>query len=100
MPIDVEIKDECGSTISRDDGPFLTLDFVEIAPLDSVCFRFIDPWGDTTFNQTQIEVFLDELRAVVRSMNDPDRLVELRALLQFLEPAANQMHTYVKFIGD
>jgi len=57
MAIDVEIQDECGTTLARYDGPPIGLQLLKLAPAKSVCFRFIVPWGDATFNQEQIKSF-------------------------------------------
>jgi len=100
MPIDIEIQDERGGTIARYDGPFIGLGFVELASQESTCFRFIDPWGDTTFNQAQIEVLLEELTNVLARTTDSQRRKELEAVIDFVKRASNSVHTYVKFIGD
>ncbi len=99
MSIDVEIQDEDGNTISRYDGPALGLPFTRLAPTDSACLRFIDPWGDATFNQAQIEVLKGELRIAAKRTEEPRRLSELEALVSFVEGATGA-HVYLKFIGD
>ena len=99
MPIDVEWQDEDGATLARYEGPFVTLTLVERADPASVCMRFIDPWGNTTFNQQQLPVLVQELEALDSRTRDAQRDV-IQALLAFLRPARDQVHTYVKFIGD
>jgi hypothetical protein len=99
MAIDVVIQDESGGTIARYKGPPLGLAFLKLAPANGACFRFIVPWGDTTFNEEQIKELRAELEAVARLNKDEARHRELKALLEFLE-AAGGVHTYVKFIGD
>ncbi|MDP9123737.1 MAG: hypothetical protein M3N82_03935 [Pseudomonadota bacterium] len=99
MSIDVEIQDEDGNTISRYDGPALGLPFTRLAPTDSACLRFIDPWGDVTFNQAQIEVLKGELQVAAKRTEDSKRLLELHALSLFVE-GARGVHVYLKFIGD
>jgi hypothetical protein len=87
-------------TVARYDGPPLGHEFTKLAPPSSVCFRFIVPWGDTTFNEEQIQVLRDELReAARRRPNQLTRMSELEALSTFLERAVGA-HVYVKFIGD
>ena len=97
MAIDVEIQDERGLTLARYDGPPLGHQFTKLAPPGSACFRFIVPWGDTTFNQDQIKVLKDELQDAARDC-PPARLTELKALSSFLDGAVG-VHVYVKFIG-
>jgi hypothetical protein len=101
MAIEVEIQDESGRTLARYDGPALGLEFTRLAPPGSACFRFIEPWCDTTFNQAQIEVLKDELLHAVRDNQHQAarRLLELEALSGFLAGAVG-VHVYVKFIGD
>jgi hypothetical protein len=98
MAIDVEIQDERGLTLAQYDGPPLGHQFTKIAPPTGACFRFIVPWGDTTFNQEQIEVLKRELQDA--AMDCPRaQLAQLKALSSFLEGAVGA-HVYVKFIGD
>jgi hypothetical protein len=98
MAIDVEIQDEQGLTIAQYNGPPLGNEFMKLAPPGSACFRFIDRWGDTTFNQQQIGVLRRELQDVAEGCTEP-RSAELRALCSFLDGAVG-VHQYVKFIGD
>ena len=99
MSIDVQIQDEHGGVLTQYEGPALGLPFLKLAPVQSSCFRFIVPWGDTTFNEEQIKVLLAELRDATSQSRDEMRLRELRALIQFIEGAVG-VHVYVKFIGD
>jgi hypothetical protein len=99
MSIDVEIQDEQGLALARYDGPPLGLQFLKLATPKTACFRFIVPWGDTTFNEEQIEVLLSELREATTNTTNPTRLRELSKLIQFVEGATG-VHVYLKFIGD
>jgi hypothetical protein len=98
MAIDVESQDERGLTLARYDGPPLGHQFPKLAPPGSVCFRFIVPWGDATFNQEQIEVLKGELQTAATDCPRA-RLDELKALSSFLDGAVG-VHVYVKGIGD
>ena len=100
MPIRVELQDERGGTIGLYLGPHLDLGFVESASQETSCFRFIDPWGDTTFNQEQIPVLIAEFKAEALKTSDLASRIRLDALIDFVEGARDSMHTYVKFIGD
>ena len=97
MPINVEWQDEDGTTLAEYGGPFLTADLVDQCPRSSRCLWFIDPYGDTTFNQFQREVLIDELAEFIGSH---DQLkARLQPLLEFVT-RAKRTHTYLKFIGD
>lgn len=80
-------------------GPRLDVRLVEHAPTASCCLRFIDPWGDTTFNQQQIEVLFEELQPLAE-VATPDVRMQAEALVRFISRARGVVHTYVKFIGD
>ncbi len=67
---------------------------------DTVCLRFIEPWGDTVFNQSQIPVLLEELKAEISFQSNPKTRNHLETVAQLVERAVNQTHTYIKFIGD
>ena len=99
MAINVEWQDERGAILARYEGPSFTLTLVERADPASNCMRFIDPYGNTTFNQQQLPVLVQELEALETQTTDGQREV-IRALLTFLRPAQDQVHTYIKFIGD
>ncbi len=64
------------------------------------CLRFIDPYGDTTFNRSQLPVLLEELGYLRDRLTEPESIELLNDLLRFLQSAVNQVHTCVKFIGD
>jgi len=60
----------------------------------------IDPYGDTVFNSLQIPCFLSEWANAVSDI----RTEEDRALVSEIERlarrCADEVHTYLKFIGD
>jgi len=95
----VELQDERGRTLARYDGPAVTRALVERADPASVCVRFIDPYGNTTFNQLQLPILVRELEALESRTRDGQAQV-VRALLAFLHQASDRVHAYVTFIGD
>src|SRR4051812_8468917 len=97
MAIDVEWQDENGETLSRYDGPIIDGLLPEHAPAGSCCLRFIDPYGDTTFNGLQVAVLEEELASLV---NDGQFAERARSLLAFIRLFPDRTHRYLKFIGD
>jgi hypothetical protein len=98
VAINLERQDEDGAVLSRYSGPALDLAWIGQAKRNSPCLGFIDPYGDTTFNQRQIEALLlelNELRAGNHTLQAANTAVR-----EFLNSARTQVHTYVKFIGD
>ena len=96
MAVDVEWQDEGGKTLEVYGGPPLTWDVLKTAPAGTACVRFIDPCGDTTFNQRQIEELVLELEAWANAVSSPT----LRHLATFAKRARGHVHTYLKFVGD
>lgn len=94
--------DEFGEELGRLDDPgFLP----ELLPADgeqltTACLRFIDPYGDTVFNQAQLDQLLCELEGRGAGITDLRVRRGLEELLAFLRPCAGQMHTYIKIVGD
>ncbi len=102
MGIDARIESESGELIEE----LLDLDgLVEKLLPDfndetSICLRFIDPYGDTTFNQGQLPVFIRELTLAVGNTDDSKVKAYGQELLALAEKANGQVHTYLKFVGD
>ena len=67
---------------------------------DTVCLRFIDPWGDAVFNQAQIPELLQELRAEINVTENGQARAHLQVVAELVQTAVEQTHVYVKFIGD
>lgn len=67
---------------------------------DSYCLQFIDPWGDTVFNQAQIPVLLAELKRSSQVQTDSGISAHLQKVCSLVERAKDEIHTYIKFIGD
>ena len=67
---------------------------------ESLCLRFVEPWGDAVFNQTQLPFLLAELRSEVRLATDEKFREHLQQVVTLVESAQDQTHVYVKFIGD
>lgn len=104
MGIDVRWENERGERL--DDlpdpahlvGRFLPPTYATEFP----CLRFVDPAGDTVFNQAQISQLVFELEKLLAEKKNRDPRVEthLRAVLEFVRKAVSKTHTYIKFYGD
>ncbi len=66
----------------------------------SACLRFIDPYGDTVFNQSQLPVLRQELHDYARDAADPAIRAHLQEVIQSIDRAVGRVHTYIKFVGD
>ena len=98
--IAIQIQDEEGKVEREFDDPhaiYLLLNQNESA---TVCLKFIDPHGDTTFNRVQVERLVAELETAVRGLATPEERRRANALIEFLRPSVYAIHMYVKFVGD
>jgi hypothetical protein len=101
MAIDVEWQDERGERVARYDGPPIDGRLPEHAPPESSCLRFIDPYGDTTFNATQITALEEELASIKSGDGDDGGVArQAESLLAFIRRFDDRTHRYLKFIGD
>jgi hypothetical protein len=100
MPISIQIEDERGV---REGEAWWNVRSTAVLVGEhpgTCCLRFIDPYGDTIFNRGQIPVLLEELRVLSARESDAELATILVEVARFVERAANQIHTYVRFVGD
>jgi hypothetical protein len=100
MPILVEIIDERGVRQGEPWDHARSGEFLSQATSGTCCLRFIDPYGDATFNQLQLPVLLDELAAYCTALPDGELAAVGTELVAFLQQAVDQVHVYVRFVGD
>ncbi len=67
---------------------------------ETVCLRFIDPYGNTTFNQWQIPCLIEELESLLESVVNSDSQAKIRQMLNLAYRSKGEVHTYLKFYGD
>ena len=63
------------------------------------CLRFVDPFGDTTFNSLQIPLLIEELRRLQQGGDETLRSF-LDEVIRLAEQALAAPHLYLKFYGD
>jgi hypothetical protein len=100
--LDIFWEDEHGQILEKSPAQFNVWDYIE-DPSDvgsSCCLRFIDEYGDTTFNQSQMSVLICELEDLLPKSKSEKAMQSLQALVEFARRAEGQIHTYIKFIGD
>jgi len=61
--------------------------------------EFIDPYGNTVFNQLQLPVVVKELEAVLGNVGAPSR-EHISAVVELLRSGLEEPHVYARFIGD
>ena len=72
--------------------------FDHIDPIGA-CIRFIDPYGDTIFNQLQIPELTSELEKIRFGTKDKEFKTILTKTIEYINGAI-ELHTHVRFVGD
>jgi hypothetical protein len=62
--------------------------------------RHIDPYGTTTLNMLQVDELISEISCLQTTDLNSRHMFFLSALETMLRASSEQVHTYVKFIGD
>jgi hypothetical protein len=102
MGIDLRWEDERGEQLAElgDPGHLVGRFLPPSDSTDFSCLRFVDPAGDTIFNQAQIKELVWELERLSTRNHDPRVARHLQAVLEFVRQAVGKTHTYIKFYGD
>jgi hypothetical protein len=99
MGVDLYLEDEQGTKLDEvlDPNGFISLMLLLPGYETTVLLRFIDPYGDTVFNQLQIPVLIREFEAVRDLLTDD--IIDKRAQ-QNLDDArkANWAPTVIQYI--
>jgi hypothetical protein len=94
----VQLEDERGEKLERlDDGVHRFR--LSIDDSASLCWRYIDEYGDTTFNRLQMPAFLNELAGLGVKAASSDRKV-LDGIERLAISCRDSVHLYLKFYGD
>lgn len=88
-----------GEVLAQFDSEGLDLRLLKRAPPLGTCLRFVDPYGDTVFNQLQLAALASELSELRTSAPEVDLRSHIDRLLVFLA-GSEDVHVYVRFIGD
>jgi hypothetical protein len=102
MGLSIELQDEWGGILGSTADPRNLLASLLPPVLDksSLMLGHIDPYANTTFNNLQISQFLVEWAGV----SSRARTAEKRELVSAIEAMAqrvrDEVHLYLKFIGD
>ena len=103
MGVDLHWEEERGEIIeSILDDHWLVAAIVAAHPNinQTACLRFIDPYGDTMFNQLQIPVFLNELMEVPEFMLSADALEHREKIANLAAKAIDEIGSHLKFYGE
>jgi hypothetical protein len=97
--IGIQREDERGRVLAHFEAAGLPLAVLDLATSGSPCVRFIDPYGDTVFNQLQQPVFIDELEEMLKRSPSVEFARRVRAVVSFVAEAKGT-HQYIRLVGD
>ena len=103
MGIDARIESEPGEAIEvlYDLDNLVKMLLPYLNDKSSIYLRFIYPYGNTTFNQSQLPVVIRELTlAIIDKASSLNVIAHGQKLLDLAENANGQAHNYLKFVGD
>jgi hypothetical protein len=99
MPLNVELRDEHGAVMAQIVGVTGPWTLPSVVDNDRSMIRFIDPYGDTIFNHLQAAELCTELIPLLSSLTVDERAV-IEPIVELAQRCANEVHTYLWFIGD
>lgn len=102
MGIDVRVETESGEVQDEvlDDRNLTEKLLPDREDGASPCLRFVDPFGDTLFNQIQIPFVIKELETRLRAAVKPEVKTHCEAILKVVTATVGEDHTYVRFSGE
>jgi len=102
MGINIRLETENGEPIAEVVDPYGRTKALlpSYSDPDSCCLRFVDRYGDAVFNQLQLPLLVSEVRRQHEKIQDRAIREHVEAILELLESAEGNVHTYVRFIGD
>jgi hypothetical protein len=100
--LDARWRDEQGSDLGAVTDPQMVFSRHIQSSLwsETRCLQFIDPYGDTVFNQRQIPVLVRELESSEIAVTDAAIKQQICDVVRLLKSAEGHTHTYAWFIGD
>jgi len=101
VPITCKLEDERGEMLDEANDQYDLLHRLLARPDEaSKAVRFIDWYGDTTFNKLQMEPFIKEWKAFLDGAKSDDERGFLDAVLRMAKECREGVHLYLKFYGD
>jgi hypothetical protein len=102
MAMTIRLQDEGGGNIDEvHDTKGLIVD--RLPPLSDLsyhCLRFIDPYGDTYFNEMQIDTLLAEWDRIFGNVQDNETRDLADRIRRLALSCKKEPHLYIKFVGD
>lgn len=102
MGLGIELQDEWGGKIDGIYDPKNLLGPL-LSALDQKSHPMlsgVDAYGDTTFNHLQMKWFMPEWAEISRNIQNAEQQALVLGIEALARRCAEDVHTYLKFIGD
>ena len=102
MGIDVRLENSKGEALESmlDPHSYLPRILKRIDESEHLLINGIDFYGDTVFNRLQAPRLIGEWQRLVRLSSSDEERVFLETVLRLIERCQDEVHRYLKFIGD
>ena len=104
MPITIRVEYEDGEVLKEIDSPTTLEILISSVRNESsrILFKYINPYGDTTFNSLLVKDFIDDIRDLRQksSFLGKDESELLNKLEELATLSLKEPHLYLKFYGD
>lgn len=101
MGLTIVLEGENGNEIeSIDDNDLLQSIIPDYNDKSSYCLRFVDLYGDTTFNNLQAPELIRELEQILSDSFDAETQELIGNIVRLAHRCKNEVHLYLKFYGD
>ena len=94
----VIIEDEDGNPVRTMPGEFVLSDQDIIYTSQFRLLKYLDPYGDTTFNSYMFEDLLTDLDELSRLL--PGDKDQIDIVINYVKICGDDVHAYLKFYGD
>jgi hypothetical protein len=102
MGLDARIENEEGVCLQElpDPKELVAVLLPQYDDNSSICLRFIDLYGDTTFNELQMPILINELTTAIDKTSNNEAKEHGNKLLDMAKKVSEEVHLYLKFYGD
>ena len=98
MSWEVIIEDENGKVEKTMPGDFYLSDYDKLNNENFSLLKYLDPYGDTTFNALMFRDLIKDLIELKKSLPNDHKQIELA--ISYAKECIEQNHMYLKFHGD
>jgi hypothetical protein len=94
----VIIEDEEGNAKKTMPGEFILSDEEVLSKESFRLLKYVDPYGDTTFNAFMFEDLIKDLQELNTLLPTDKKQIEI--VINYAKECKDEIHTYLKFYGD